>query len=794
MGEQPKVVRAFSGPSLQQHPEFQLKETSPILGGGQIVGGRVIQAERPTSTYDLVEKVHYFFVRVVKARDLPPKDVTGSLDPYVEVKLGNYKGVTKHFEKKLSPEWNEVFAFSRERMQSSVLEVIIKDKNLVKDDFVGLVRFDLNDAPTRVPPDSPLAPEWYRLENAKGEKITKGELMVAVWIGTQADECFPNAWHSDAVASAGASFLGSHIRSKIYPAPRLWYVRVNIIEAQDIVIAAKDRFPDLFVKAQIGSQVLRTKTVQARNLSPLWNEDLMFVAAEPFEEHIVLSVEDRVAPNKDEPIGRLQIPLGLVEKRHDDRIVSSRWYNLEKHASGDSEQEKKEKFSSRIHVRICLDGGYHVLDESTHYSTDLRPTAKQLWKPAVGLLELGILNASGLHPMKAREGKGTCDTYCVAKYGHKWVRTRTIIDSLNPKYNEQYTWEVYDTATVLVVCVFDNCQIGEKGSTGNKDARVGKVRIRLSTLETGRVYTHSYPLIVLQSSGLKKMGELHLAIRFSSTSLTNTMFIYSQHLLPKMHYIRPLSMVQLDMLRYHAVQIVAARLSRMEPPLKKEVIEYVSDVDCHLWSMRRSKANFFRLVSAFSYFCTVGKWFRDVCHWKNPVTTVLVHVLFVMLVCFPELILPTAFLYMFLIGLWNYRWRPRHPPHMDTRLSHADAVHPDELDEEFDSFPTSRGADLVKARYDRLRSVVGRIQKVVGDVATQGERAQALLSWRDPRATGIFMIFCLLAALVLYLTPFQVVSVVVGFYLMRHPRFRDRLPCASLNFFRRLPARTDSLL
>ena len=213
----------------------------------------MVHAERPTSTYDLVEKMQYLFVRVVKARDLPPKDVTGSVDPYVEVRLGNYKGITKHFEKKLNPEWNEVFAFSRERVHSSVLEVIVKDKNLVKDDFVGVVRFDLNDIPTRVLPDSPLAPEWYRLENVKGEKFSKGELMLAVWHGTQADESFPNAWHSDAVASTGASFLGSHLRSKIYHAPRLWYVRVNVIEAQDIVVAAQNRFPDLFVRAQIGS-------------------------------------------------------------------------------------------------------------------------------------------------------------------------------------------------------------------------------------------------------------------------------------------------------------------------------------------------------------------------------------------------------------------------------------------------------------------------------------------------------------------------------------------------------------
>uniref|UniRef100_A0A1D1YXH2 Multiple C2 and transmembrane domain-containing protein 1 n=1 Tax=Anthurium amnicola TaxID=1678845 RepID=A0A1D1YXH2_9ARAE len=790
--EPPRIMRMYSSQS-QQPVDYALKETNPFLGGGQIVGGRVIRAEKPASTYDLVEQMQYLFVRVVRARDLPSMDITGSLDPFVEVKVGNYKGKTRTFEKNQSPEWNEVFAFSRERMQSSVLEVVVKDKDLVKDDFVGIIRFDLNDVPTRVPPDSPLAPEWYRLENKKGEKV-KGELMLAVWMGTQADEAFPDALHSDAAATADVSAASAHLRSKVYHAPRLWYVRVNIIEAQDIIIGDKNRFPNVYVKAQIGNQVLRTKSVQSRTLSPLWNEDLMFVAAEPFEDHLILSVEDRVEANKDEVIGRVAIHLASIEKRADDRIVHTRWFNLEKAVAIDVDQLKKEKFSSRIHLRVCLDGGYHVLDESTHYSSDLRPTAKQLWKPSIGLLELGILSAEGLHPMKARDGKGTSDTYCVAKYGHKWVRTRTILNSLGPKYNEQYTWEVYDPATVLTVGVFDNWQLGEKGSNGNKDQKIGKVRIRLSTLETGRVYTHSYPLLVLQPSGVKKMGELHLAIRFSSTSLVNMMYIYSRPLLPKMHYVRPLTVMQLDLLRHQAVQIVAARLSRMEPPLRKEVVEYMSDVDSHLWSMRRSKANFFRLMSVFSGLFAVGKWFGDVCMWKNPITTVLVHVLFVMLVCFPELILPTVFLYMFLIGVWNYRYRPRYPPHMNTRISHAESVHPDELDEEFDTFPTSRSAELVRMRYDRLRSVAGRIQTVVGDVGTQGERVQALLSWRDPRATAIFVIFCLVCALVLYVTPFQVVAVVAGFYMMRHPRFRHRLPSVPINFFRRLPAKTDSML
>ncbi|GAB2271695.1 FT-interacting protein 3 [Dionaea muscipula] len=778
-----------------QPNDYSIRETSPNLGGGRVVGGRVIRPQQPvSSTYDLVERMQFLFVRVVRARDLPNMDIGGGLDPYVVVKVGNYKGTTKYFNKDKNPEWNEVFAFSKDRLQTHVLEVQVHDKDLVKDDFVGLVRFDLSEVPSRVPPDSPLAPQWYRLEDRRGEKIPRGEVMLAVWFGTQADEAFPDAWHSDSLAGPEISATNSSlIRSKVFHSPRLWYVRVNVIEAHDLVPSEMSRLPDVFVKAQIGNQTARTRPAQARPTNAFWNEDLMLVAAEPFDEYLVLTIEDRVGPNREETLGKVIIQLATVQKRLDDRLFPSKWYNLQRPSSSDVDDEgrrsDRDRFTSKLHLRVSLDGGYHVHDESTYYSSDLRPTARQLWKPSIGILELGILSADRLQPTKTREGKGTADTFCVARYGHKWIRTRTIIDSLSPKYNEQYTWEVYDPATVLTLGMFDNGQLGN-----DRDMKIGKVRIRISTLEAGRVYTHSYPLLVLHPSGVKKMGELHLAVRFSCTSVVNLMSLYAKPLLPKMHYTRPLNIFQTNVLRQQAINIVAARLSRAEPPLRREVVEYMCDADSHFWSMRRSKANFYRLYSVCQGVFAVGRWFGEVSLWKNPVTTVLVHLLFVMLVCFPELILPTAFLYMFLIGIWNYRFREKHPPHMDTRISYAENVHPDELDEEFDTFPTSKSADLVRYRYDRLRSVAAKVQSLMGDIAAQGERIQLLLSWRDPRATSIFLTICLIAAVVLYATPFPLLAAFVGFYFLRHPKFRARLPAAPVNFFRRLPAKTDYIL
>ncbi|PWA88257.1 hypothetical protein CTI12_AA122130 [Artemisia annua] len=760
--------------------EFALKETRPkIVGSGNYAG-----IDKLTTTYDLVEQMQYLYVRVVKAKDLPSKDVTGGCDPYVQVKLGNYHGRTRHFEKKQNPEWDHVFAFSQDRMQASFVEIVVMDKDMVKDDFIGRISFELIDVPRRVPPDSPLAPQWYRLEDKRGDKLKHGEIMLALWHGTQADECFSDAWHSDAATIREGV---SKIRGKVYLSPKLWYVRVNVIECQDLLPSDRNKPLDVCVRVALGNHATSTPVSSVRTLNPVWNHDLVLVVAEPFEEALMITVEDR--GNKGEVLGRCLLPLHSVQRRWDNKAVHSKWHNLEKHVVIDGEK-KEVKFASKIHLRVCLDGGYHVLDESTNYSSDLRPTAKQIWKSGIGILELGIISAKGLSPMKSHEGRATTDAYCVAKYGNKWVRTRTIIDSFSPTWNEQYTWEVYDPCTVITIGVFDNGHLN--GS--NKDLRIGKVRIRLSTLETERVYTHSYPLIVLHPSGVKKMGEVQLAVRFSCTSYINMLHKYSQPILPKMHYVHPLSMNQTNTLRYHAINIVSSRLSRAEPPLKKEVVEYMLDVDFHMWSIRRSKANFFRIVNVASSFVSLIKWLDLICHWKNPITTLLIHVLFVILILCPELILPTAFLYLFVLGIWRYRWKPRHPPHMDIGLSHADAVSFDELDEEFDTFPTSKGSDLVRMRYDRLRSIGGRIQTVAGDFATQGERFHSLLNWRDPRASALFVTFCLIAAVVLYVTPFQVVALLIVFYYLRHPSFRTKLPSMPANFFRRLPSGADRML
>ena len=177
--------------------------------------------------------------------------------------------------------------------------------------------------------------------------------------------------------------------------------------------------------------------------------------------------------------------------------------------------------------------------------------------------------------------------------------------------------------------------------------------------------------------------------------------MYSQPLLPLMHHIKPLGIVQQEMLRNVAAKTIAVHLSRSEPPVKREVVLYMLDADSQGFSMRKVRVNYFRIINVIVGFMDIIKWVEEIRTWRNPMATILVHALFVMLVWFPDLIVPTLAFYVFVIGAWNYRFKSREPlPHFDPRISLVDGVDRDELDEEFDMVPSNRPNEIVRARYN----------------------------------------------------------------------------------------------
>jgi hypothetical protein len=763
--------------------------------------------------YLMVDKLEFLYVNVVRARGLSGTDLTLGTDPYVEVRVGNYSAVTRHLVRNHEPEWNQVFAFSKDQLQADNVELIVKDKNLIVwDSIVGKADLSIAEVPSLALPNRPLAPQWYRLKGAKGQ-WTGGEVNVAAWKGSQSDEAFAGALHAGAHDLALPAVAATQTKS--YYAPRLCYLRCHVIAAQDLVHPESSRRSRMSVLArvQLGAQRLSTRA----SPSARWDENFFLVAAWPFDEPLEIAVMDIASPERHELLGEVTFPRGSIKVQQFDKTKfmppAPLWYDLNLPRSsdggGDGEGDARDRgrrhdFSRKIQLRVYYDAAYHVLDEAMSYASDFQPSAKSLRSQAIGVLELAVLRATGLRSTKRPNGgRVAVNAYCVAKYGHKWIRTRTLLDTASPSWQEQFTFDVFDPCTVLTVALFDNSQLSDEASRrGDTDAPLGKVRIRVSTLASGRTYEQPYSLFVVHPTGLLRCGELHLAVRFTHTAWLNMISLYLRPMLPNQHFAKPIPTHLVPRLRRHAADAIASRLARAEPPLLPGVVHYVlrdpstyprPDVSQdYAYSMRRSLAACARLRDVLAPLAAFGRWFRGVRDWDNPVTTVLVLIVFFVLVWMPSLIISTFFLYLFSLGVWNFWRRPARPAQME---HYSDGVPQAMFEEEFDAgFPSGTTPEALHERYWRLRGTATSIQVFIGDVASKGERVHALLAWRDGRATVIALVVVAALTVVTYAVPFRALVSVTGVYVMRHPLLRRKEPSALMSFFRRLPSDAEVML
>ncbi|XWS64918.1 hypothetical protein CRYUN_Cryun05aG0045400 [Craigia yunnanensis] len=263
----------------------------------------------------------------------------------------------------------------------------------------------------------------------------------------------------------------------------------------------------------------------------------------------------------------------------------------------------------------------------------------------------------------------------------------------------------------------------------------------VKTKDGARRTTDAYVVAKYGPNVAKKIGEIEIAVRFSCSSWLSLIQAYGTPMLLRMHYICLLGPAQQDILRHTAMRIVMARLARSEPLLGQEVVQFMLDSDTHVWSMRRSKANWFRVVRCLSHAATLARWLDGIRTWAHPPTTILVHLLLAIVVLCPHLVLPTVSMYAFLILALRFRYRLRVPHNVDLRLSYVDAVDLDELDEEFDGFPTTQSPDTIRIRYDHLRALTGQAQTLLGDVAAQRERLEPCLIGRTQQPLAFLWCF-----------------------------------------------------
>ncbi|KAK1603201.1 hypothetical protein QYE76_016420 [Lolium multiflorum] len=115
----------------------------------------------------------------------------------------------------------------------------------------------------------------------------------------------------------------------------------------------------------VGTQVFKTGRIALGSAvagvsNPSWNEDLLVVATKPFDPFLTVAVFSGHL------VGQARMPLSFVHRCSDDRPEPPSWWlNL----CGDEAQP----YAGRVHLRLCLEGRYDVLDEAANVASDVRP-------------------------------------------------------------------------------------------------------------------------------------------------------------------------------------------------------------------------------------------------------------------------------------------------------------------------------------------------------------------------------------------------------------------------------------
>ncbi|EMC99012.1 hypothetical protein BAUCODRAFT_22311 [Baudoinia panamericana UAMH 10762] len=110
-------------------------------------------------------------VHVMRARNLAPKDKSGTSDPFLVLTLGEAKEATSVISKTLNPEWNQTFEFPVTEADSALLEAVCWDKDRFKKDYMGEFDVMLDDifSSGNTTPDA----RWFKLESRRSGRRKK---------------------------------------------------------------------------------------------------------------------------------------------------------------------------------------------------------------------------------------------------------------------------------------------------------------------------------------------------------------------------------------------------------------------------------------------------------------------------------------------------------------------------------------------------------------------------------------------------------------------------------------------
>ncbi|DBA67073.1 TPA: hypothetical protein ACH3X2_001401 [Trebouxia sp. C0005] len=255
--------------------------------------------------------------------------------------------------------------------------------------------------------------------------------------------------------------------------------------------------------------------------------------------------------------------------------------------------------------------------------------------------------------------------FCVIKIGPHWGRTTTLMAA--PKV--AWDWEVhvplYDPSSVMLLAV---CSAQPKvhrarvltravrSVLAQEDAVLGKLRIRLSTLQPWAEVEARLPMLADRDKGGSKVAYAHVTLK---------VLHWNQRVLLR-EYIKP--HFPSDVYKYnmhhgnaaHKVahehdRTVAIWLEGVNPPISTHIAMGVVDTQRWRFTMSRARTNWRRLQNIRGHVAKYQTAFRSVQRWEHPPASLAAISCTTLLCFYPHAVLACLLVYLMLHSLFMYR-------------------------------------------------------------------------------------------------------------------------------------------
>ncbi|XP_066211300.1 multiple C2 and transmembrane domain-containing protein 2 isoform X2 [Saccopteryx leptura] len=410
-------------------------------------------------------------IHLKEGRHLVIRDRCGTSDPYVKFKLNGktlYK--SKVIYKNLNPVWDEIVVLPIQSLDQK-LRVKVYDRDLTTSDFMGSASVVLSDLELNRTTEHIL-----KLEDPNSLEDDMGVIVLNLNLVVKQGDFKRHRWSNRKRLSASKSSLIRSLRlSEALKKNQLWngIISITLLEGKNV---SGGNMTEMFVQLKLGDQRYKSKTL-CKSANPQWREEFDFHYFSDRMGILDIEVWGKDSKKHEARLGTCKVDIAALPLKQanclelplDSCLGALLMLVTLTPCTGLS-------VSDLCMCPLADPGERKQIAQRYSLQNSLRDMKD------IGLLQVKVLKAVDL---LAADFSGKSDPFCLLELGNDRLQTHTIYKTLNPEWNQVFTFPVKDVHDVLEVTVFD--EDGDKPPDF-----LGKVSIPLLSIRDGQ--TNCYVL------------------------------------------------------------------------------------------------------------------------------------------------------------------------------------------------------------------------------------------------------------------------------------------------------------